>query len=200
MIINLVPGSLPRYAMPLVAPAAWLLAMTLTADHVAWPRSLGGKEVDRARRFRWVGAIAIGAAAAVCLYATVLVPKLQTRQKIKTIAAQIETAVPPGETLYAVDPDYQPFLFYVRRPLKYVDRVDELPRETRFFLLRARDEAAAGQTTQFAPRHPQVVLRIQDYRNWKDDSVCGHAVAAAVPIAALLEVLARLTLSGFKIS
>ena len=35
----------------------------------------------------------------------------RSRQKVKTIAAQIEENVPAGETVYAVNPDFQPFYF-----------------------------------------------------------------------------------------
>ena len=41
VIIDLVPGSIPRYAMPSLIPAIWLLAMTFSADHVTWPRWIG---------------------------------------------------------------------------------------------------------------------------------------------------------------
>ena len=30
--ISLLPGSLPRYTMPLLVPAAWLVALLLTAE------------------------------------------------------------------------------------------------------------------------------------------------------------------------
>src|SRR6266446_7613233 len=44
VIVELIPGSLPRYAMPLLAPAAWLLAETLTAENLTWPRWLAGRQ------------------------------------------------------------------------------------------------------------------------------------------------------------
>ncbi len=56
-----------------------------------------------------------------------VVPALQRRAKVKPIAAQIDALVPSSEPLYAVDPDYQPFLFYMRSRLVYVSRVDDLP-------------------------------------------------------------------------
>ena len=39
---------------------------------------------------------------------------------MKKAAAEINAVVPPNETLYAVDPDYQPVFFYVNAPLEYV--------------------------------------------------------------------------------
>lgn len=167
VIVNLIPGALPRYTMPLLVPAAWLMALTLTAENVSWPRWLGGKNFSASQRTRWIAGWAIATALALCAYSLLAVPKLQQRQKIRTIAAQIDALVPSGETLYAVDPDYQPFLFYVRRPLRYVDHVSELPPETRFFLVRPANEPAAASARQFSPRHAQVILRLQDYRKWK---------------------------------
>ena len=103
----------------------------------------------------------------VAVYALFVVPRLQSRQKVKTIAAQIEENVPAGETVYAVNPDFQPFLFYVHRQLSYIDRIDELPARTNFFLVRPEKENEATTTKQFLPRHPAPVLRVRDYRNWQ---------------------------------
>jgi 4-amino-4-deoxy-L-arabinose transferase-like glycosyltransferase len=167
LVINLLPGSLPRYAMPLLVPAAWLLAMLLTADHVKWPRWLGGNAVPPQQCFRWVTAAALAMVVAVGLYAIAIVPKLQRRHKTKTIAAQIDAIIPDSEPLYAVDPDYQPFLFYLHRPLFYVDRVEDLPRKTRFFLVRPANESAAQNATQFSTQRPQPILHINDYRGWR---------------------------------
>jgi len=43
LIVNLVPGSIPRYAMPAIVPTIWLLAMTLTQESLRWPQWLIGK-------------------------------------------------------------------------------------------------------------------------------------------------------------
>ncbi len=167
VLVNLIPGALPRYTMPLLVPAAWFLAGRLTSDQLHWPPWLGGAAFSRARCHSIVLGITIVTVAAMLLYAIVVVPRLEGRQKIKSIAAQINAVIPAGERLYAVDPDYQPFLFYVRRPLIYVDHVRDLPANTHFFLVRERKRGVAVAAPQFAPRHPQPVLRIKDYRNWK---------------------------------
>ena len=165
VIVDVVPGSLPRYTMPLVAPFAWLLASTLTAEAVIWPRWLGGKSFSMNERQRTVAVVAIVACVCVCIYAFVLVPRLQARQKVKTIAAQIDAVVPAGERLYAVDPDYQPFLFYVRRPIIYVSNVAELPGEAHYFLVQPENESAAETARNWLPAFPVQVLSIQDYRH-----------------------------------
>lgn len=164
VVVDLIPGSLPRYTMPLIAPFAWLLGSTLSAESAVWPRWLGGKSFSLKARQRTIAAIAAATCAALCLYAIAIVPRLQARQKSKPIAAQIEAAIPESERLYAVDPDYQPFLFYVRRPIVYVSNVEELPFDTRYFLVQLDNEKAAETAQQWLPAVPHRVLSIQDYR------------------------------------
>src|SRR6266568_3527854 len=108
LVVDLVPGALPRYTMPLLVPACLLWAAVLTAEEVAWPKLFGGKNVSTQDRQRIVTAIVIVTCVCISAYAVVLVPKLRVRQKLKTIATQIDAAVPRGELLYALDPDYQP--------------------------------------------------------------------------------------------
>jgi 4-amino-4-deoxy-L-arabinose transferase-like glycosyltransferase len=165
VITDLIPGSLPRYTMPLLAPFAWLLASILTAETVTWPRWLGGKTFPLKARQRAIAVLAIATCACVCIYAVAIVPRLQARQKVKTIAARIEAVVPGSERLYAVDPDYQPFLFYVRRPIVYVSRVADLPGNARYFLVQPNNEGAAETAQQWLPTSPRRVLSIQDYRD-----------------------------------
>jgi hypothetical protein len=164
VIVDLIPGSLPRYTMPLLAPFSWLLGSILTAETVAWPRWLGGKTFFLKDRQRAIALFAVATCAAVCVYAVAIVPRLQGRQKVKTIAARIEAVVPGSERLYAVDPDYQPFLFYVRRPIVYVSRVIDLPDDTSYFLVQPDNENAAETARQWRPAFPRRLLSIQDYR------------------------------------
>src|SRR5258705_12956437 len=53
---------------------------------------------------------------------------LRDRQQVKKAAAQINALVAPNETLYAVNPDYQPVFFYVKAPVQYVSDVENRPR------------------------------------------------------------------------
>ena len=167
VIVDLIPGSLPRYAMPLVAPAAWLLAAIFTADKLEWPKWLGGKSFSKQDRRPAVTAIVIITCIGVWIYALAIVPQLQKKQKIKAIAAEINARIPASQPLYAVDPDYQPFLFYVERPVVYVSKVADVPHQARYFLIRPSNEEAARTAQQWLPSVPQPVLRIKDYRRWK---------------------------------
>jgi hypothetical protein len=150
--------------MPLLAPFAWLLASILTAETVTWPGWLGGRIFSLKDRQRAIALLAVATCAAVCIYAAAIVPRLQARQKVKTIAARIEAVVPESEQLYAVDPDYQPFLFYVRRPIVYVNRVVDLPGDASYFLVQPDNESSAETARQWQPAFPHRVLSIQDYR------------------------------------
>jgi hypothetical protein len=164
VIVDLIPGSLPRYTMPLLAPFAWLLGSILTAKTVKWPRWLGERAFSLKHRQRAILAIAIATCVCVCIYAMAIAPRLQARQKIKPIAVKIEAVIPGQERLYAVDPDYQPFLFYVRRPIVYVSRVADLPSNARYFLVQPANERDVETSRQWLPMYPHRVLSIQDYR------------------------------------
>ena len=165
LVVNLLPGALPRYSMPALVPASWLMAMTLTANEIrspAWWRRL---QIPSApRRLRLVIMTAIAAGIALCVYAVALVPALQRRAKVRPIAAQIDSLVPESEPLYAVDPDYQPFLFYMRSRLVYVSRVDDLPLSARYLLVQPEKERPAMESERWAPLHARPILTVTDYR------------------------------------
>ena len=89
---------------------------------------------------------------------------LRNRQQIKKAAAEINRLVPASETLYAVDPDYQPVFFYLKAPLGYVSHIRDLPANAHYFLVETDDEAEAAATQKWAPRYAHELARIQDYR------------------------------------
>jgi 4-amino-4-deoxy-L-arabinose transferase-like glycosyltransferase len=147
VVVNLMPGALPRYTMPLLAPAIWLLAIFIREHALIWPKPLR-------KGITWTVALVT---LAMLFYSLALIPVLEKRAKIRPIAVELETAIPPGETLYAVDPDYQPYLFYLRRPIRYVSEVRDLPSAARYLLVQPADEKAV--LTWAEP-----LLRIKDYR------------------------------------
>lgn len=161
LLVNLLPGALPRYSMPALVPACWLMAMTLAAPAVQWR----GKILGEAGRRRFVMGTAVTAGILLCVYAVAIVPSLQRRSKVKTIATRIDSLVPSSEPLYALDPDYQPFLFYVRSRLIYVDRLAEVPADARYLLVQAAREKELTASERWLPLRPQAIERITDYRN-----------------------------------
>jgi 4-amino-4-deoxy-L-arabinose transferase-like glycosyltransferase len=164
--VCLLPGALARYTMPLLAPAAWLMAMLLTAERFELPHWLRlRRPAALSPELRLPAMVTALVCAAIALYATALMPFLQRREKIRTIAAQINAALPATEPLYAVDPDYQPFLFYVRDPIIYVDHVSEVPASGRYLLLQPGKEQQATSSAQWEPLRARPILRLKDYRN-----------------------------------
>jgi 4-amino-4-deoxy-L-arabinose transferase-like glycosyltransferase len=151
LVVSLVPGGLPRYTMPLLAPAIWLLALFSRAHALVWPRKLR-------LAITWV---VVAVTAAMLIYSLAIIPFLERREKVRPIARQLEAAIPPNESLYAVDPDYQPFLFYLQRPIVYLSAMKDLPPGAHYLLVQPADEKAAQARAQ-------PVLRIKDYR--------GHSV------------------------
>jgi 4-amino-4-deoxy-L-arabinose transferase-like glycosyltransferase len=165
LVVNLLPGALPRYSMPVLVPAAWLMAMTLSATEIralGWWRKLGA--ASPVRRLRLVIITGIAAGLALCLYAVAVVPHLHRRSKVKPIAAQIDALVPDTEPLYAVDPDYQPFLFYIRSRLVYVSRVDDLPLGARYLLIQPEKERQVVESERWSPLRARPILTVTDYR------------------------------------
>jgi 4-amino-4-deoxy-L-arabinose transferase-like glycosyltransferase len=158
--VNLVPGAVARYSMPVIVPAWWLLAMAYVGDALKWPQSWTRSNRDWARIVAvFVGlGIAIGA---IGYPLTAVV--LRNRQQVKKAAAEINALVPSNETLYAVNPDYQPVFFYVKVPLKYVSYVKNLPVNARYFLVRTENEAEASTTPKWSPLRAHPLTRVRDY-------------------------------------
>jgi hypothetical protein len=88
---------------------------------------------------------------------------LRDRQQVKKAAAEINALVPTNDTLYAVNPDYQPVFFYVKAPVQYVSDVENLPGSVRYFLVRHNNEAKALAAQKWAPLSPRPIARVRDY-------------------------------------
>jgi hypothetical protein len=164
VIVNLVPGSIPRYAMPALVPACWLLAMTFCEENLRWPRWLGAKSFSfNARRGTIIGIVVL-ACLAMWTYAIAVVPKMDRRQRIKRLANEVESLIPSGETVYAFDPNYQPIFFYMRSKLVYASEIDEVPTNARYLLVRPEREQEVLESNRWAPRQPLRIMRSTDYR------------------------------------
>ena len=152
LFVSVLPGTLPRYTMPLLAPAAWLVALLLREQAVRLPRWADAQRLPLIVSGAFVIAIA--------LYVFVLMPHLQHRSKVRVIAVQINAALPAGEPLFAIDPEYQPALFYVRDPIVYIPTADALPGEARWVLVQPTGESEVAQRPG-----AREVIRLNDYRN-----------------------------------
>jgi 4-amino-4-deoxy-L-arabinose transferase-like glycosyltransferase len=162
LAVNLVPGALPRYSMPVIAPASWLLAMSYAGHGLQWPWEKG---MSNQRIWPKIVALFVGFGLVVGgigypLTAVVL----RNRQQLKKAAAEINALVRPNETLYAVDPEYQPVFFYVKAPLEYVSYVQDLPDNAHYFLVQGDREVEATTTSRWEPRRAHLRARVRDYR------------------------------------
>jgi 4-amino-4-deoxy-L-arabinose transferase-like glycosyltransferase len=162
--ILLLPGAHPRYVMPLLAPTIWVLVIILTTPALIAPRFPLAHRLLAATRPRFVVGLACAVAAAMLIYSVAMVPFLKKREKIRNIAREVQAAIPTGERLYAIAPDYQPFLFYIRSPIIYVANADALPTGARAVLFDAQKEAQITTTTRWQTAAPRELLRIPDYR------------------------------------
>ena len=73
--------------------------------------------------------------------------------------------MPASETLFAVDPDFQPFLFYVKSRLVYVSRLDQIPATGRYLLVQPELEQEIMNSRRWAPLRARPIERLTDYRN-----------------------------------
>jgi 4-amino-4-deoxy-L-arabinose transferase-like glycosyltransferase len=163
IVINLIPGLAPRYSLPVLTPFCWLLALSFAENAFARPSWMSRR--DKPLWSRVAGPL-VGLAVAIGVIGyPLLAIALEHRQKVKNVAAKMNAAVPQKEILYAVDPNYQPFFFYMHAPVRYVSRLAELPSETRYFLVRPDNERDALASEQWLPRRARSILRVTDYRH-----------------------------------
>src|SRR5438477_10622213 len=106
LAVNLAPGALPRFSMPALAPASWLLAMSYAENALQWPQRM---QLRSERAWAKVVTTFIGLGLVIGgigypLSALVL----RNKQQVKKAAAELNALMPVGERLYVVDPDYQP--------------------------------------------------------------------------------------------
>jgi 4-amino-4-deoxy-L-arabinose transferase-like glycosyltransferase len=162
LAVNLVPGAVPRYSMPVIAPASWLLAMSYAGHALQWPwerKTIGERTWGKIVALFVALGLVIGA---IGYPLTAVV--LRNRQQVKKAASEINSMVPPNETLYAVDPEYQPVFFYVKAPLEYVSDVRELPGDAHYFLVQSGKEVEATNTPRWTSRRAHLRARVRDYR------------------------------------
>jgi Dolichyl-phosphate-mannose-protein mannosyltransferase len=161
LALNLVPGGVARYSMPYLVPACWFLAMSYVGGALQWPKKIGLTNERAPARvitaFVGLGLVIGGIGYPVTALA------LRNKQRVTTAAATINAAVPMDETIYAVDPRYVPVLFYIKARLEYVSNIADLPAETRYFLVRTKNEREAATTQKWAPRTTQELARVTDY-------------------------------------
>jgi 4-amino-4-deoxy-L-arabinose transferase-like glycosyltransferase len=168
VLVNVMPGSLPRFAMPVLGPAAWWLGELLAQENLHWPQWLSGRKLSATFRNRIVAILVILGCLFGLAYGLIAVPFLRKHEKVRQHARQIDAIIPANVPVYAVNPKYQPYLFYVHAPIRYVSTIEQLPADTKFFLVQGNEEEEAQRTKRWSPNRPQMVLRIKDYREHEE--------------------------------
>ncbi|MEP6937789.1 MAG: glycosyltransferase family 39 protein [Chthoniobacterales bacterium] len=163
LVVNLLPGALPRYAMPALVPACWLIGAAINFAAFDWRLRIGKRGFAVSGRVirAIVAVIAIGAAVGFPLASTTF---LRHREKIRNVAREIDAAIPADAPLYAVHPDYQPFLFYLRAKVVYMSAIEHLPPDARYILVSRKLESILESSPRWLPRHPSPIARVRDYR------------------------------------
>ena len=160
VIVLLIPGTLPRYILPLEAPFCWIIGIAVANEAFQW--SIRGIRVPRALIFSF---IAIGVIAAMIIFPLRSVTYLKRHERIKPIAAQINALLPSDQRLYAIDPDFQPYLFYVRAAITYLIALDELPANAHYFVIQPRHQRKFESNPRWASLRPKLLAHTPSYRN-----------------------------------
>jgi 4-amino-4-deoxy-L-arabinose transferase-like glycosyltransferase len=159
VIVLLIPGTLPRYILPLEAPFCWVVGIAVANEAFQW--SIKGIRVPPGLIFSFV---TIGVIAAMIIFPLRSVTYLKRHERIKPIAAQINALVPSDQRLYAIDPDFQPYLFYVRAPITYLITLDELPGDAHYFLIQPRHQREFESNPRWAALRPKLLAHTPGYR------------------------------------
>jgi 4-amino-4-deoxy-L-arabinose transferase-like glycosyltransferase len=139
--VLLIPGTLPRYVLPLAVPLALGTALVVPSGFLQkWTR-------------RYVGALGVLA----LIFAFAITPRMQQRDALRPLAAAVDAAVPAGTQLLAYDPGYQAAFFYLRTPLRYVVEMEEIPPRAAWVLAKARDR------DKLARKRPDLAV-VQEFR------------------------------------
>jgi 4-amino-4-deoxy-L-arabinose transferase-like glycosyltransferase len=134
VIILLIPGTLPRYVLPLVAPFCSIIGVACANNAFEWSIRFKSFQLRVPRVFA-VFVIAIGVVAAMVIFPLRSVTYLKRHERLIPVAEKVNAVVPPDQQLYAVNLPFRPYLFYVHAPVIYLRKLDELPTDARYFLV-----------------------------------------------------------------
>lgn len=213
LAVLLLPGGLPRYALPLLVPAALLVAQALGAEtrisvwlrkswllatalilgvafaffvqcattrffNVQWrllewlypaiAASVGCTwllRLWREERVRLVGSekLALFGALTMAIFTfayALAIPRLHGRENLRAAAARTNAAA-NGESVIALAPGYQPFLFYLRPAPRYARTPADLPADS-FVLVKNDALTATTSTLDARGTHWQNVLTLDE--------------------------------------
>ena len=154
LLVLLMPAAMPRYALPLVAASVWLTAFALRENAIVLQKPA-----------RWIFAAVGMTCAATLLYAVAIAPRLGAKSKVRPNGVRVNAIVPESARIFAVSPEFQPYLFYVRAPITYVDEVASLPADARYVLVRqGGGKKTARANREIEALQPRPLLSLSDER------------------------------------
>ena len=155
VVVLLIPGSLPRYVLPLVAPFCWIIGIACAEKAFEWNVHFRNWRVAIPS---WVVpfCVAAGVVAAVVIFPLRSVTYYKKHERLRPVAAKVNAHVAPTERLYAVDVPFQPYLFYVHAPVTYLKTLKELPADARYFLIPPKYEAKIRRSPRWGRAQPLV--------------------------------------------
>lgn len=163
VIVLLLPGTIPRYVLPTIVPAALLLGLALEDGAWTWRLRVRKREIEISPRLVSATVLLFAVAAAI-MFPVRSITFLKHRARVKPIAAAVNAALPAGATLYAVNPLFQPYLFYIRAPIRYVRTLSELPPDARDFITLPTERGRVESETRWAPARPRLRVATPEYR------------------------------------
>ena len=163
VVTLLLPGTIPRYILPSLAPVCWLIGMAVRDRAFHWRLSERVISIKvEARAIWWL--IAAFAIASLIIFPVRSATFLRNRPKVKSIAAKVNAAVSPGETVYALNPLFQPYLFYVHAPVRYLGAINELPPEAHYVITSPGEKARLETSPRWLSAGPRLLLSTPEYR------------------------------------
>lgn len=85
--------------------------------------------------FRLVIATGLLTSVIMLQYSAFAIPIINKYDFRRPVAAIVNKSVPGGQTIYVLKSGYQPFLFYVRQPLKYLLDYDQINDNVHYLLV-----------------------------------------------------------------
>lgn len=129
VVVLLLPGTIPRYILPTLVPTCLLIGLAVRDKAFEWRI----RSINIPARAIWCLITLLIVASAV-VFAARSATTLKNHPKVRVIADRVNAIVPAGEPLFAVKPLFQPYLFYLHSPVRYVNTIDDLPAQARFFI------------------------------------------------------------------
>lgn len=159
VVVLLLPGAIQRYVLPTLVPTYYLLGMAIKCDAFEW--RLFRRPVPARMVYALVFLIALAAAIIFPLRSATV---QKERPGFDKVAAPINQHLAPGEALYAIDPRFQPYLFYIRARVIYLESLNELPRGARHFIVRPKVQGAVEKWGHANGLEPRLILKTQSLR------------------------------------